>query len=122
MIMLSFQKRTVTSATATPPDLKAHYSFHDQYIDKGYKITDSISTMVTGLKTAVFSGKDVGGTCVNRGCVPSKALLAAAGRVREMQDDHHLDSMGIKASNRSPVGHLCIACVSTIRLKAAGLS
>lgn len=49
-----------------------------------------------GLKTAVFSGKDVGGTCVNRGCVPSKALLAASGRVREMQDDHHLDGMGIK--------------------------
>ncbi|CAM9814069.1 unnamed protein product, partial [Ectocarpus fasciculatus] len=51
-----------------------------------------------GLKTAVFSGKDVGGTCVNRGCVPSKALLAAAGRVREMQDDQHLDGMGIKVS------------------------
>jgi dihydrolipoamide dehydrogenase len=27
----------------------------------------------------------VGGTCVNRGCVPSKALLAASGRVREMR-------------------------------------
>jgi len=35
-----------------------------------------------GLKTAVFAGGDVGGTCVNRGCVPSKALLAASGRVR----------------------------------------
>ena len=32
-----------------------------------------------GLKTAIFTGADVGGTCVNRGCVPSKALLAAAG-------------------------------------------
>ncbi|CAM9093759.1 unnamed protein product [Laminaria digitata] len=51
-----------------------------------------------GLKTAVFSGKDVGGTCVNRGCVPSKALLAAAGRVREMRDEHHLEGMGIKVS------------------------
>lgn len=48
-----------------------------------------------GLKTAVFSGKDVGGTCVNRGCVPSKALLAAAGRVRAMKDAHHLKSLGI---------------------------
>lgn len=48
-----------------------------------------------GLKTAVFSGKDVGGTCVNRGCVPSKALLAAAGRVREMKDAHHLKALGI---------------------------
>ena len=39
-----------------------------------------------GLKTCVLAGGDVGGTCVNRGCVPSKALLAASGRVREMSD------------------------------------
>lgn len=47
------------------------------------------------LTTAVFSGKDVGGTCVNRGCVPSKALLAASGRVREMQAASHLSEFGI---------------------------
>jgi dihydrolipoamide dehydrogenase len=47
------------------------------------------------LTTAVFSGKDVGGTCVNRGCVPSKALLAASGRVREMQASSHLKEFGI---------------------------
>lgn len=35
---------------------------------------------------------------MNRGCVPSKALLAAAGRVREMRDEHHLEGMGIKVS------------------------
>ena len=49
-----------------------------------------------GLSTAVFAGGDVGGTCVNRGCVPSKALLAASGRVREMQDTEHLESLGIQ--------------------------
>lgn len=48
------------------------------------------------LTTAVFSGQDVGGTCVNRGCVPSKALLAASGRVREMQAEKHLSEFGIK--------------------------
>lgn len=48
------------------------------------------------LKTAVFAGGDVGGTCVNRGCVPSKALLAASGRVREMRNSDHLASMGVK--------------------------
>ena len=48
------------------------------------------------LKTAVFAGEDVGGTCVNRGCVPSKALLAASGRVREMKDEAHLSAMGIE--------------------------
>jgi dihydrolipoamide dehydrogenase len=51
-----------------------------------------------GLKTCVLSGGDVGGTCVNRGCVPSKALLAASGRVREMRDSEHLKSFGITAT------------------------
>lgn len=51
-----------------------------------------------GLKTCVFAGGDVGGTCVNRGCVPSKALLAASGRVREMSDVDHLKSMGVTAT------------------------
>ncbi len=50
-----------------------------------------------GLKTAIVEGHDIGGTCVNRGCVPSKALLAASGRVREMRDTMHLKSMGIQA-------------------------
>jgi dihydrolipoamide dehydrogenase len=52
-----------------------------------------------GLKTAIFTGGDVGGTCVNRGCVPSKALLAAAGRVREMGDKEHLKGFGITVDN-----------------------
>lgn len=34
-----------------------------------------------GLKVAVIEGHDIGGTCVNRGCVPSKALLAASGEL-----------------------------------------
>jgi len=48
-----------------------------------------------GLKTAIIEAKDMGGTCVNRGCIPSKALLAASGRVRELQDARHLKSLGI---------------------------
>jgi dihydrolipoamide dehydrogenase len=51
------------------------------------------------LKTAIFTGQDVGGTCVNRGCVPSKALLAASGRVREMKNAHHLKSFGISVGD-----------------------
>ncbi|EFJ42295.1 dihydrolipoamide dehydrogenase plastid precursor [Volvox carteri f. nagariensis] len=49
-----------------------------------------------GLKVAVIEGHDIGGTCVNRGCVPSKALLAASGRVREMRDKAHLAAMGVQ--------------------------
>ena len=49
-----------------------------------------------GLKTAIVEAADMGGTCVNRGCIPSKALLAASGRVRELRDQHHLQSLGIQ--------------------------
>ena len=49
-----------------------------------------------GMKVAVIEGHDVGGTCVNRGCVPSKALLAASGRVRDMRNEMHLKSLGIQ--------------------------
>eukprot|EP00543_Licmophora_paradoxa_P004880 CAMPEP_0202457280 /NCGR_PEP_ID=MMETSP1360-20130828/14336_1 /ASSEMBLY_ACC=CAM_ASM_000848 /TAXON_ID=515479 /ORGANISM="Licmophora paradoxa, Strain CCMP2313" /LENGTH=523 /DNA_ID=CAMNT_0049077311 /DNA_START=70 /DNA_END=1641 /DNA_ORIENTATION=- len=56
----------------------------------------ALHSRAQNLKTAVFAGGDVGGTCVNRGCVPSKALLAASGRVREMKDAAHLESLGIQ--------------------------
>ncbi|MGK7933941.1 MAG: dihydrolipoyl dehydrogenase [Microcystaceae cyanobacterium] len=52
-----------------------------------------------GLKTAIVEAKDMGGTCVNRGCIPSKALLAASGRVRELQDHQHLQELGINVGN-----------------------
>ncbi|GBF88245.1 dihydrolipoyl dehydrogenase [Raphidocelis subcapitata] len=54
-----------------------------------------------GMKVAVIEGHDIGGTCVNRGCVPSKALLAASGRIREMQNAMHLKSMGIQVGSVS---------------------
>lgn len=31
-----------------------------------------------GLKTAVIENRDVGGTCLNRGCIPTKAMLHSA--------------------------------------------
>jgi dihydrolipoamide dehydrogenase len=52
-----------------------------------------------GLKTAIIEAADMGGTCVNRGCIPSKALLAASGRVRELRDAHHLKALGIQIGN-----------------------
>ncbi|YAI81499.1 MAG: dihydrolipoyl dehydrogenase [cyanobacterium endosymbiont of Rhopalodia sterrenbergii] len=56
----------------------------------------AIHAVKRGLKTAIIEAKDMGGTCVNRGCIPSKALLAASGRVRELQNTHHLNSLGIQ--------------------------
>ncbi|KAK1278905.1 hypothetical protein QJS04_geneDACA007112 [Acorus gramineus] len=52
-----------------------------------------------GLKTAIIEGDVVGGTCVNRGCVPSKALLAVSGRLRELQNEQHLRKMGLQVSS-----------------------
>nr|GLL29435.1 dihydrolipoyl dehydrogenase 2, chloroplastic-like [Ipomoea trifida] len=51
-----------------------------------------------GLKTAIVEGDIVGGTCVNRGCVPSKALLAVSGRLRELQNEHHMKSFGLQVA------------------------
>eukprot|EP00249_Psilotum_nudum_P013274 c24253_g1_i1 orf=940-2664(-) len=51
-----------------------------------------------GFKTAIIEEDVVGGTCVNRGCVPSKALLAVSGRLRELQNEHHLKALGIQVA------------------------
>ena len=51
-----------------------------------------------GLKVAIVESSDMGGTCVNKGCVPSKALLAASGKVREIANYEHLAKFGIHAS------------------------
>ena len=52
-----------------------------------------------GLKTAIIEAAEMGGTCVNRGCIPSKALLAASGRVRELRNTQHLKSLGIQVGS-----------------------
>jgi dihydrolipoamide dehydrogenase len=56
----------------------------------------ALHAVACGLKTAIIESAEMGGTCVNRGCIPSKALLAAAGRIRELQDHHHLQALGIQ--------------------------
>ncbi|WP_019499362.1 dihydrolipoyl dehydrogenase [Pseudanabaena sp. PCC 6802] len=55
----------------------------------------AIHAVACGLKTAIVEAADMGGTCVNRGCIPSKALLAASGRVRELRAKEHLRVLGI---------------------------
>jgi len=50
-----------------------------------------------GLKTAIVEKREtLGGTCLNIGCIPSKALLHASERYEEA--DHHLGDLGIKTS------------------------
>ena len=40
-----------------------------------------------GLKVALIEGHKMGGECLNNGCVPSKALIAAAGRAAEAREE-----------------------------------
>ncbi|MEC8652087.1 MAG: dihydrolipoyl dehydrogenase [Planctomycetota bacterium] len=47
-----------------------------------------------GLKTAVVEKENFGGVCLNVGCIPSKALIAASKLVHKIQTS---DLMGIKA-------------------------
>lgn len=79
----------------------------------------AIHAVKCGLKTAIVEAGDMGGTCVNRGCIPSKALLAASGRVREMSDQKHLAQMGIGVDqvrfDRSAIADHANDLVSKIR-------
>lgn len=59
----------------------------------------ALHAVACGLKTAIVEGGVMGGTCVNRGCIPSKALLAASGKVRELRDTHHLKALGIEVGD-----------------------
>ncbi len=53
-----------------------------------------------GLKTACVEGREtLGGTCLNVGCIPSKALLHASHQLHEAQ--HNFGKMGLKGKSPS---------------------
>ncbi|PYG30584.1 dihydrolipoyl dehydrogenase [Pelagimonas varians] len=53
-----------------------------------------------GLKTACVEGRDtLGGTCLNVGCIPSKALLHATHQLHEAE--HNFATMGLKGKSPS---------------------
>src|SRR5690625_2947768 len=43
-----------------------------------------------GLSTALVEGSDLGGTCLNRGCIPSKTLLKHAEVLNQIKDAENL--------------------------------
>lgn len=60
----------------------------------GYSAALRAATL--GLKTAVIEKREVGGTCLNRGCVPVKSLLHASSVYRDASEG---SNMGILADN-----------------------
>lgn len=55
----------------------------------------AIKAAKLGLKTAVIENREVGGTCLNRGCIPAKAMIHASSIYRETQNS---EEIGIFAS------------------------
>lgn len=49
-----------------------------------------------GMKTAVVEHQAVGGTCLHKGCIPSKSLLKSAEKWRDLQN---IEQFGLKASH-----------------------
>lgn len=47
-----------------------------------------------GKSVTIVDKSDIGGVCLNRGCIPSKALISAAHRYQSM---HHNSELGIEA-------------------------
>ena len=60
----------------------------------------AIRAAQNGLKTAVVEGREtLGGTCLNIGCIPSKALLHASHMLHEAE--HNFAAMGLKGKSPS---------------------
>lgn len=58
----------------------------------------AIKAAKLGLKTAVVEESRAGGTCLNRGCIPAKAMLHASGLYREIRQ---AERFGVKAEGVS---------------------
>ena len=113
--MIAASGRSDGSAGAPGP-----FDFDVIVIGAGYGGFDAAKHAAEhGLTVAIVESRDMGGTCVNRGCVPSKALLAASGRVRELADAEHLAGFGIHAApvrfERQKIADHAAQLVATIR-------
>ncbi|MFN5116799.1 MAG: dihydrolipoyl dehydrogenase [Cyanobacteriota bacterium] len=106
--------------TAAPASFDGSFDFDVIVLGAGYGGFDAAKHGAEhGLRVAVVEAREMGGTCVNRGCVPSKALLAASGRVRELADAEHLQGFGIHAApvrfERQKIADHARQLVETIR-------
>ena len=83
--------------------------------------TAAIKAAQLGMKTAIVEkGKTLGGTCLNVGCIPSKALLSSTELYREAQK--HFGSHGISVDGLSmDVGAMMKRKDGVVRKMARGI-
>ena len=76
----------------------------------------------SGMKTAVIEKDKVGGTCLNRGCIPTKALMHCSDVYREAAHGAELgvEVSGLKA-NRARIGERKNEVLDTLRGGIKGL-
>lgn len=60
--------------------------------------TAAINAGKKGLKTVIFEKNEIGGTCLNRGCIPTKAIMHSALLFKELKNSHDI---GINTENIS---------------------
>jgi len=63
-------------------------------IGAGSGLTISSAAASKGLKVAIVEEGPMGGTCLNRGCIPSKIIIHSADVVETIQNAH---KFGVKA-------------------------
>ena len=82
----------------------------------------AIKAAQLGLKTALVEKRDTyGGTCVNVGCIPSKALLHATEMLAEAE--HSFDALGIEISKpKVNLGKLMAHKTNTVDQNTKGLA
>ena len=64
-----------------------------------------------GKKVALVEGDKLGGVCLNRGCIPTKALLKSAHSVHELKD---FKSLGIDVELKGLKGDAAVKRASQI--------
>ena len=77
--------------------------------------TAAIKAAELGLKTGVIEKEKLGGTCLNRGCIPTKALLHASSLFATMQRIWHLISKRCSSARRKRYRHTGIKWKSSLK-------
>ena len=95
----------------------AKYDFDVAVLGAGFGgYAAAVHTVHEGGKAMIVENRDIGGTCLNRGCIATKALLACAETLHTMR---HTEDFGVKIKGFTyhvvgKVRSIDIQCVNSI--------